>query len=153
MQEVDSKDELDTAFRTFDRDGSGFITADELRHVMTNLGEKLTDEEVNEMIREADLNGDGQINYQGNYRQVIWSDIRCLDFIFPEPKELLPFWSWNNILTHCKFFIKSHFKVGLGGQFLHFVFLAEIVPLKRSHQRMIYSKMNKLEIISNSEET
>jgi len=32
----------------------------QLRHVMTNLGEKLTDEEVDEMIREADIDGDGQ---------------------------------------------------------------------------------------------
>ena len=30
----------------FDKDGNGFISAAELRHVMTNLGEKLTDEEV-----------------------------------------------------------------------------------------------------------
>ncbi len=36
----------------------------QLRHVMTNLGEKLTDEEVDEMIREADVDGDGQINYE-----------------------------------------------------------------------------------------
>ena len=30
------------AFKVFDRDGNGFISAAELRHVMTNLGEKLT---------------------------------------------------------------------------------------------------------------
>ena len=51
-------------FQVFDRDGNGFISAAELRHVMTNLGEKLTDEEVDEMIREADVDGDGQINYE-----------------------------------------------------------------------------------------
>lgn len=45
----------------FVQDGNGFISAAELRHVMTNLGEKLTDEEVDEMIREADIDGDGQV--------------------------------------------------------------------------------------------
>ena len=36
-----------------------------MRHVMANLGEKLTDGEIEEMIREADTDGDGQVNYEG----------------------------------------------------------------------------------------
>jgi len=64
MKDTDSEDEIKEAFKVFDKDGNGFISAAELRHVMTNLGEKLTDEEVDEMIREADIDGDGQINYE-----------------------------------------------------------------------------------------
>lgn len=64
MKEADSQEEIEEAFKVFDKDGNGYISSTELRHVMTSLGEKLTDEEVDEMIREADVNGDGQINYQ-----------------------------------------------------------------------------------------
>merc|ERR1712108_66920 len=64
MKDTDTEEELIEAFKVFDRDGNGFISAAELRHIMTNLGEKLTDEEVDEMIREADVDGDGQINYE-----------------------------------------------------------------------------------------
>lgn len=53
MKDTDSEEEIREAFRVFDKDGNGFISAAELRHVMTNLGEKLTDEEVDEMIREG----------------------------------------------------------------------------------------------------
>ena len=67
MKETDSEEEIREAFRVFDRDGNGYISASELRHVMTNLGEKLTDDEVDEMIREADIDGDGQVNYEGEY--------------------------------------------------------------------------------------
>jgi Ca2+-binding EF-hand superfamily protein len=48
--------------QVFDRDNNGFISAAELRHVMTSIGEKLTDDEVDEMIREADQDGDGRID-------------------------------------------------------------------------------------------
>lgn len=64
---IDPEEELRQAFSVFDKDSNGYITRDELKHVMTNLGEKLTDAEVAEMIREADVDGDGQINYYGNY--------------------------------------------------------------------------------------
>merc|ERR1712198_726802 len=67
MKDTDSEEEIREAFRVFDKDGNGFISAAELRHVMTTLGEKLTDEEVDEMIREADIDGDGQVNYEECY--------------------------------------------------------------------------------------
>lgn len=48
----------------FDKDGSRLISSDELFHAMANLGEKLTDEELDEMVRDADVDGDGPINYK-----------------------------------------------------------------------------------------
>jgi calmodulin len=64
MKDTDSEEEIKEAFRAFDIDGNGFISAAELKHVMTNLGEKPTDKEIDEMIREADIDQDGQINYE-----------------------------------------------------------------------------------------
>lgn len=58
MRDTDCEEELCEAFRVFDTQGNGIISAAELRHVMTNLGEALTDEEIDEMIREADVDGD-----------------------------------------------------------------------------------------------
>ena len=40
------------------------------------MGEKLTDEEVEEMIKEADDDGDGQINYQGRSEYEVY--VSCL---------------------------------------------------------------------------
>lgn len=62
MKDTDSEEEIREAFKVFDRDNNGFISAAELRHVMTSIGEKLTDDEVDEMINEADQNGDGRID-------------------------------------------------------------------------------------------
>ena len=60
----DPDEDLKEAFKVFDKDNNGFISQSELRLVMANLGEKLTDDEVEEMILEADIDGDGQVNYE-----------------------------------------------------------------------------------------
>lgn len=52
------------AFRVFDQQGSGEIGAQELSHIMTSLGEKLTEEEALEMIKLADPNGTGIVKYE-----------------------------------------------------------------------------------------
>lgn len=54
-------------FRVFDKNNDGLISSTELRHVMTNLGERLSEEEVDDMIKEADSDGDGMVNYDGKY--------------------------------------------------------------------------------------
>jgi calmodulin len=71
MRDTDTEEELIEAFKVFDRDSNGLISAQELKHVMTSLGEKITDEEVDEMIREADIDGDGYINYEEFVRMII----------------------------------------------------------------------------------
>ena len=64
MRDNDSEEELIEAFKVFDRDGNGLISNVELQHVMTSLGENVTMDEVDEMIKEADLDGDGYIKYE-----------------------------------------------------------------------------------------
>uniref|UniRef100_A0A8C7M0J4 Calmodulin 2a (phosphorylase kinase, delta) n=1 Tax=Oncorhynchus kisutch TaxID=8019 RepID=A0A8C7M0J4_ONCKI len=64
--------EFKEAFSLFDKDGDGTITTKELGTVMRSLGQNPTEaelqdminEEVDEMIREADIDGDGQVNYE-----------------------------------------------------------------------------------------
>ena len=67
MKATKSKEEIREAFQMFDKDDNGLISAAELRHVITNLGGKVTDKEVDELIRKANIDGDSQDNYEGVY--------------------------------------------------------------------------------------
>jgi len=63
MEDEDGDEEILEAFQVIDRDGDGFISEADLKDLMTNLGEKVTEEELKDMIREVDLDNDGQVSF------------------------------------------------------------------------------------------
>ena len=62
MAERDPLDEIKKAFRLFDSEERGKINLNDLKRVAKELGENMSDDELNEMIEEADRDGDGEIN-------------------------------------------------------------------------------------------
>ncbi|CAM9811081.1 unnamed protein product [Heterosigma akashiwo] len=62
--------EIWEAFVAFDLDKNTFVGAAEIRHVLINIGENVTDEEVDEMIRMVDRDGDGQVSFDEFYEMV-----------------------------------------------------------------------------------
>lgn len=65
-----AEEEVREAFKVFDGDGNGYINRQELSVVMANIGEKLSPDEIQAMIDEADVDGDGQINYEEFYNMM-----------------------------------------------------------------------------------
>jgi metallopeptidase MepB len=57
-------DEYCRGFQVFDKDMTGFIGIGQLKYILTNLGEKMTDEEVDELLKAVDTSS-GQVNYTG----------------------------------------------------------------------------------------
>jgi len=55
---------IQKVFNVFDKNQDGFISSVELTKVMSDLGERLSEEEVNEMMRWADKDGDGKVGFQ-----------------------------------------------------------------------------------------
>jgi len=63
-QKKTEEEELRQAFKVFDIDSNGFIDANELKITMFNLGENLSDKDLKQMLKLADKNKDGKIDYE-----------------------------------------------------------------------------------------
>lgn len=57
-----SKEEMEAAFKVFDKNGDGFISAEELKTVMKTMGDTMDDDDLEMMMKEADINADGKID-------------------------------------------------------------------------------------------
>ena len=68
MANRDPRDESLKSFRLFDDDETGTISLKNLRRVAKELGENMTEEELQDMIDQADRDGDGEINPDEFYR-------------------------------------------------------------------------------------
>ena len=56
-------EELKAAFQQMDANGDGFVTKDELKTMLSSLGEPVEDSVVDEMMAVADINGDGKVDF------------------------------------------------------------------------------------------
>lgn len=64
-RQLTSNDKLQAAFKMFDKDGSGIISADEIRDVLTFGGtSSLSASAVDQIIKQVDENGDGEISFE-----------------------------------------------------------------------------------------
>eukprot|EP00483_Globobulimina_turgida_P000962 UN00964 len=59
---ADTRDDINKIFRLFDEDNTGYITLRNLKKICQELGEDINDEELKEMIEEADKDGDGVVS-------------------------------------------------------------------------------------------
>lgn len=66
----DTADDFIEGLRHFDKDASGFISSAELRHLLTTLGEKLTDDEVEQLLTNQE-DSQGNVNYEEFVRMVM----------------------------------------------------------------------------------
>lgn len=83
-----SDEQIKDAFFTFDVSGNGFIAAAEIRFVLDALGEKVTDEEIDEMIRLVDRDGDGQVNFKEFFHMASGDSMAPLGAALPPPKNM-----------------------------------------------------------------
>ena len=63
-KETDTEEDVINAFKMFDKDMEGKISVTEIRHIIKEYDEELDDDVLDEMLREADSDMDGFVNYE-----------------------------------------------------------------------------------------
>ncbi|KAK4049550.1 myosin II light chain [Microbotryomycetes sp. JL201] len=64
-------DDFIRGFQVFDKEGNGFIGQGELKYVLTSLGEKMSEEEVDELLKGVKVTPEGNVNYEQFVRQIL----------------------------------------------------------------------------------
>ena len=59
------EEDLRSAFAVIDKDEDGFINSDDIYQLMMGIGEMLSDDELMDIVKAADYDKDGQLNYRG----------------------------------------------------------------------------------------
>lgn len=72
--EEENENDLHEIFRFYDLKHGGFIGASDIQFAMSRMGCKLTVEEADEMVREADLDGDGRLSYP-EFRRIMMAHV------------------------------------------------------------------------------
>jgi hypothetical protein len=67
MKQQDVEEEIIESFKVLDKDGQGYLTKEQLKYFMMTYGEKLKEVDADMMCREADADGDDQIDYGGKH--------------------------------------------------------------------------------------
>ena len=70
-KDVDEEEEVLKAFKVFDKEGNGLININELKDIMLSMGNNWSENEINEMFAEADIDMDGYINYEDFVRTMM----------------------------------------------------------------------------------
>ena len=68
--------------------GNGYIGVAEIRFVLDALGEDVTDEEIDEMVRMLDVDGDGQVNFKEFYKMASGQSLAPIGVALPPPRDM-----------------------------------------------------------------
>jgi calmodulin len=79
MSNANPDDTLRAAFAVFDSNGDGTISAEEVRRVVREMGEPVTEQDMAHMLSEIDEDGDGMINY-AEFAKSVTREIRASGF-------------------------------------------------------------------------